>query len=45
MQGLAEGFGRDGLRLAPGVADDGEGQRILQGKRRAGELGLEREKI
>jgi hypothetical protein len=45
MQGLAEGFGRDGLGLAPSVADDGEGRWILQGNWRAGELGLEREKI
>jgi hypothetical protein len=42
---LTEGCCRDDLGLAPGVTDNGEGRRILQGKCRAGELGLERKEI
>jgi hypothetical protein len=30
-EGLAEGLGRDGLGLVPGVTGDGDGQQILQG--------------
>jgi hypothetical protein len=32
-KGLAEGLGRGGLGLAPGIAGDGDVQRILQGNR------------